>query len=284
MAEAYVFGTVAADIVLRVPALPQPGEHIGGTLHGWRTGGSSANLACGLASAGHHVYLVGPIGSDQIAGAIIAELEQHHVHSGQLVRQPAPTPRTLIFIDDTGERAMVVLTSPGDTPPLVLSAPPGLSDADLIYVESYQKHPPALTARASASALIAVPPPDDLAPAGPADIVVGSTAQLPADWISSPYKHARAHFGDRLRWIVLTEGPHGATAYSAGRSLVVPARPARQVDATGAGDAFAAGLLHGLLAGEPIENAMNRAMTWGAAAVRYHSSIPPDYHEIFDYS
>ena len=73
MAEVYVFGSVAVDLILHVPALPQPGGHIGGTLHGWRTGGSAANLACGLASAGHHVHLVGPLGDDPIADSVVAE-------------------------------------------------------------------------------------------------------------------------------------------------------------------------------------------------------------------
>jgi sugar/nucleoside kinase (ribokinase family) len=281
MAEVYVFGTPAVDILLHVPALPTAGGHIGGTLHGWRTGGSAANLACGLASAGHRVHLVGPIGDDPIADSVIADLREKGVHTGHMVRQPAPTPRTLIFIDGTGERAMVGLASPTPPPPFQPPALPGLSEADLVYVESYQRFPPALASPA-AGALVAVPPPDHLAPAGPAHVVVGSTAQLPAGWASAPYRHARARFGARLRWVVLTDGPRGATAYAADRSVLVPARPARQLDATGAGDAFAAGLLHSLLAGEPIDTALACAATWGAAAVERRSSIPPAFHEVFD--
>jgi sulfofructose kinase len=281
MAEVYVFGAVAVDILLRVPELPRPGGHINGTPHGWRTGGSAANLACGLASAGHHVHLVGPIGDDPIADAVVADLREHGVHTGHLVRRPAATPRTLIFIDDTGERAMVGFTSTENPPPFEPPVLPGLAAADLVYLESYQKYPPTVVS-AAASALVVCPPPDDLRPAGPAHLVVGSTAQLPAAWASSPYQHARAHFGEQLCWVVLTEGPRGATAYSREQSITVPARPARQLDATGAGDAFAAGLLHSLLAGEPIEKALACAATWGAAAVERRSSIPPAFHDVFD--
>jgi sugar/nucleoside kinase (ribokinase family) len=281
MAEVYVFGTVAVDVILHVPALPQPGGHIGGTLHGWRTGGSAANLACGLASAGYHVHLVGPVGDDAIADTVLADLHQHGVHTDHLLRRPAATPRTLILIDGTGERSIVGLVPPADPSPFELPALPGISDADLIYVESYQKYPPTLATLAP-SALIVVPPPDNLAPAGPAHLVVGSTAQLPAQWAAAPYDRARAHFGDGLRWTVLTDGPRGATAYGAEKSVTAPARPARQLDATGAGDAFAAGLLHSLLAGDPIETAMASAVTWGAAAVERRSSIPPAFHEVFD--
>jgi sugar/nucleoside kinase (ribokinase family) len=281
MAEVYVFGTVAVDILLHVPALPRPGGHTGGTLHGWRTGGSAANLACALASAGHYVHLVGSIGDDPIAEALLSDLKQHGVHIRHLVRQPVATPRTLIFIDSTGERAMLSLNPPDQPPPLRLPELPELADADLIYVESYHKYPPTLATQAP-SALVAVPPPDDLASTGRAHLVIGSTAQLPTPWTASPYHRAREHFGAQLRWVVLTDGPRGATAHGADQSVTIPARPAQQLDATGAGDAFAAGLLHSLLAGEQIETAMSHGTTWGAAAVERRSSIPPAFHDVFD--
>jgi sugar/nucleoside kinase (ribokinase family) len=281
MPEIYVFGTAAADILLRIPELPQPGGHTQASLHGWRPGGSAANLACALASAGHHVHLIGPIGNDPVADAIIAELEQRNVCTEYLIRQPAATPRTLILIDRTGERSMVGLDSPTDRPLIELPIPPRLTHADLIYVESYHKYPATL-ADAAPAALVVVPPPDDLTAAGPAHVVVGSAGQLPSRWAEAPFDRARAHVGDQLRWIVLTNGPQGATAYSADRTITAAAEPARQLDATGAGDAFAAGLLHSLLAGEPIDNAMHCAATWGAAAVEHHASIPPAFHEVFD--
>ena len=64
MAEVVVFGVVAADIVLRVQRIPGPGDHVNAEALGWRIGGSSANVACGLSMAGHHVRLVGPVGTD----------------------------------------------------------------------------------------------------------------------------------------------------------------------------------------------------------------------------
>jgi fructokinase len=51
----------------------------------------------------------------------------------------------------------------------------------------------------------------------------------------------------RARWVV-TRGGDGASVYLRGGELRVPALRARCVDATGAGDAFLAGLLGALLA------------------------------------
>jgi hypothetical protein len=76
MAEVVVFGVVAADIVLRVQRIPDPGDHVNAEALGWRIGGSSANVACGLSTAGHHVRLVGPVGTDPMGDNLRAELEQ----------------------------------------------------------------------------------------------------------------------------------------------------------------------------------------------------------------
>jgi sugar/nucleoside kinase (ribokinase family) len=75
----------------------------------------------------------------------------------------------------------------------------------------------------------------------------------------------------------VTRGSRGADAYGADGSCHVPARPARQVDATGAGDAFAAGLIAGLLAQQGIEEAMELGAALGAAAVEVLQSVPPDW-------
>jgi sugar/nucleoside kinase (ribokinase family) len=49
------------------------------------------------------------------------------------------------------------------------------------------------------------------------------------------------------------------------------------VDATGAGDAFAAGLIATLLTGHDIQDAMERGAAQGAAAVEVLQSVPPDW-------
>jgi sugar/nucleoside kinase (ribokinase family) len=94
MAEVVVFGVVAADVVLRVQHIPVPGDHVNAEALGWRIGGSSANVACGLSSAGHHVRLVGPVGRDSMGEHLLAELEQHGVDTEYTFRVDAASPRT----------------------------------------------------------------------------------------------------------------------------------------------------------------------------------------------
>jgi len=57
-----MFGVVTADVILRVQRIPAPGDQVNAKTLGRRIGASSANVACGLSTAGHHVGLVSPIG------------------------------------------------------------------------------------------------------------------------------------------------------------------------------------------------------------------------------
>jgi sugar/nucleoside kinase (ribokinase family) len=95
--------------------------------------------------------------------------------------------------------------------------------------------------------------------------------------LPSPFETARRVAGSRLRWVVVTRGRGGADAYGPEGSFHVAARPAEQVDATGAGDAFAAGLISGLLAQDGIVDAMELGTARGAAAVEVLQSVPPDW-------
>ena len=52
-----------------------------------------------------------------------------------------------------------------------------------------------------------------------------------------------------VRLAAVTVGPEGAWVIEDGARTLVPTAPARVVDATGAGDMFAAGFLHGLAQG-----------------------------------
>jgi len=75
----------------------------------------------------------------------------------------------------------------------------------------------------------------------------------------------------------VTRGRRGADAYGPDGEWHVAARPAKQVDATGAGDAFAAALISGLLAGHGIREAMELGAVQGAAAVEMLQSVPPGW-------
>src|SRR6201982_362954 len=281
MAEVVVFGVVAADVILRVPRIPAPGDHVNAEALGWRIGGSSANVACGLSMAGHHVRLVGPVGTDPMGDNLRAELEQYGVDTGYTFRADAASPLTLILLDDTGERTIIAVDSGPGPSSFLPTRRPNLKSVDCVYVEGYTRYP-AGTAAAAESALLVTSPPVPGATTWPASIVVGSETQYNDAASAGMFEAVRAVAGERLKWVVVTRGRQGADAYAASSELHVDAVPADQIDATGAGDAFTVGLLHGLLQGDDMATALQLGAAWGAATVAQLRSIPVPWEKLAD--
>jgi sulfofructose kinase len=279
MAEVVVFGVVAADVVLRVPRIPASGDQVNAEALGWRIGGSSANVACGLSTAGHHVRLAGPVGTDAMGSNLLAELERCGVDTEYCFRTNAASPRTLILLDDTGERTIIAVDSGAGPSSFLPVRGPDLRSADCVYVEGYTRYPTG-TAAAAESALLATSPPVPGATTWPATIVVGSETQYHDVSSTGVFEAVRSVSGQRLTWVVVTRGREGADAYAAAGEVHVDAVAADQVDATGAGDAFTVGLLHGLLQGDDMVTALHAGAVWGGATVAQLRSIPVPWEEL----
>lgn len=279
MAEIVVFGVVAADVVLRVQRIPAPGDHINAEALGWRIGGSSANVACGLSMAGHHVRLVGPVGRDSMGDNLLAELERCGVDTEYSFRADAASPRTLILLDDTGERTIIAMDSGAGPSSFLPVRGPDLRSADCVYIESYTRYP-ADTAAAAELALVVTSPPVPGAATWPTTIMVGSETQYSDVTSAGMFEAVRSVSGERLKWVVVTRGAAGADAYAASSEMHVDAVAVNQVDATGAGDAFTVGLLHGLLQRDDMLTAMRLGAAWGAATVARLRSIPVPWEEL----
>jgi site-specific DNA-methyltransferase (adenine-specific) len=279
VAEVVVFGVVAADVVLRVPRIPAPGDQVNAEALGWRIGGSSANVACGLSTAGHHVRLVGPVGTDAVGDHLLTELEHYGVDTGYCFRADAASPRTLILIDDTGERTIIAVDSGAEPSSFLPERGPDLRSADCVYIEGYTRYPTG-TAAGAESALLVTSPPVPGATTWPATVVIGSETQYSDVTPAGMFEAVRSVSGERLKWVVVTRGRKGADAYAASSDVHVDAVAADQIDATGAGDAFTVGLLHGLLQGDDMVTALQAGAAWGAATVAQLRSIPVPWEEL----
>jgi sugar/nucleoside kinase (ribokinase family) len=86
---------------------------------------------------------------------------------------------------------------------------------------------------------------------------------------------------DRFSRIVITEGAAGATEYSPGTQIHLPAKPVEVVDATGAGDAFLAGYLTAMtLNKESAEERLELGIAWAAKTIQLESSVPPAFETL----
>ena len=96
---------------------------------------------------------------------------------------------------------------------------------------------------------------------------------------SSPVEQLRAlceRFG--LRLAALTQGPKGSVLVSAGGVWHSPAPKTRVVDTVGAGDAFSAALLVGVLAGQSMAAVNQRANGVAAYVCSQPGATPPLHH------
>jgi sugar/nucleoside kinase (ribokinase family) len=177
-----------------------------------------------------------------------------------------------VFVDPLGERTIVNLgrCEEADPPERLRDLP-----ADAVFVRSRRDDLGPLLAEAAERSLVVahVPPVDPRA--RPAQIIVASRADLGSSATADPWALGQAVAGERLRWFVLTAGPAGARAISRDDLIEAPAERVGTIDTTGAGDAFAAGLVHALVSGHAMREAIAIAVKFGTEATLWPTSALP---------
>lgn len=104
-----VVGSVNADLLIRVPRLPGPGETLLARSIEVRPGGKGANQAVAAALLGAPVAIVGAVGNDEHAVAARRGLERSGVDLAGLERLDGPTGLAIVQVDDAGENSIVVV-------------------------------------------------------------------------------------------------------------------------------------------------------------------------------
>ena len=272
MARIAVVGSVARDDVVKLDEPLRKGAHIGGTWRGPRLGGGAACTGVPLAYAGHQVAVVASIGRDDVGGQVMKELCTTGVDTSQVVLLDQPSTRSIILVNGGGERTVVnVMRTHEPSPPARLL----VLGAECVYVRSRRGDLAQLLHEQAATALVVAHVPPAEVGARPAHILIASADDVGRDVLDDPLAAGYRIAGDLLQWFVLTEGAGGVTAYSDDQILRVAARKITPVDTTGAGDSFAAGLVHALVNGAGMADALQTGVNWGGEATLWESSILP---------
>jgi sugar/nucleoside kinase (ribokinase family) len=270
------------DVVARLsgPLAPGSDAHAVIRFHG---GGSAANTAAWLAEAGAEPLLVGRVGDDERGTTMRDELRADGVEAVLAVDPELPTGTCIVLVGPDGERTMAPDAGANDA----------LSDSDLsddllaqaghLHVAGYAllrsgSRPAAREAisRAlergigvsvdpSSAALLS---PDFLDHAEGAGLLLPNVEEARAlSGERDPERAARvlaARFGE----VVVTLGADGALWTDGGEVLRCEAVPVEAlVDSTGAGDAFAAGLLAARMGGADPAEALAAGAALAAQAV-----------------
>ena len=272
MARILVVGSVARDEVVRLQEPLRAGSHLEANPFCPRLGGGGANVAIPLAHAGHRVHLLAPIGNDATGEELLEELAAEGVDPAALARVPGPSTRSLVLLEPNGDRTVVNLQRCREAAP-----PERLRTlaADAIYVRSRASDLTALLEETVQRSLVVAQLPPCAPGSRPAQVLIASESDLSGTLLTDPWALGQRVAGSRLQWMVVTRGAKGAEAFSQREQLSVSAAPATVVDTTGAGDAFAAGLLHALLSGTSMRDALENGARWGAAAVGSEGSFLP---------
>jgi len=264
VARIVVVGSVAQDEVVALREPLRVGGHLDGEHRTLRLGGGGANTAIPLCHAGHQVRLVAPVGADGVAEWLLAELQSTGIDTSAIVRSPGESTRSLVLVDPGGERTIVNLHRCGEAGAFRRL---GSLVADAVYVRRREPDLAEPMAALAGRSLVVAHVPPLASGSRPAHVLVGSESDLPPGFLADPWTSGREIAGESLRLVVITHGARGAAAVSASGRLSAGAPKVRVVDSTGAGDVFAAGLVHALVLGRPTSKALETAVAWGASAV-----------------
>ncbi|SQD76725.1 PfkB family carbohydrate kinase [Moritella yayanosii] len=242
--------------------------------NGRRLGGGGANTGLGLIYAGHKVALVSQVGNDKTADWLLAEASIQGLDCSLLQRNDLDTPELLLVMTPDGERTIIRPQRPIFT----LGPAPDFSQWQVLYINSSAVGCELWAQAALAHTLVIAQLAKDCRPR-PCHVLISSKSDIKNHGIDVNNSDELWQYGQQiashsLRYFIITDGDQGAVAYSEKGSVSVSSIAAQVIDTTGAGDAFASGLIDGLLAKQEIAQAMKTGAEWAAIAVATASSIP----------
>lgn len=106
-----VIGSLNADLVVKSPRFPQPGETISGDDLQIIPGGKGANQAVAAAKLGAQVAMIGRVGSDSFASFLVENLNANQVDTSHVLKTDSATGTAIIVVDAHGQNSIVL--SPG---------------------------------------------------------------------------------------------------------------------------------------------------------------------------
>ena len=273
--DVFCYGELGVDNIVRVPHLPTPELAAFPTADGYHIGGAAANTAVWLAQWGVPVRLAGnAIGQDEYGERLWDWLGRYPTLDVRAIERRADvvTPFCRILVTPDAERSILVYWYPR-TPKMGLTVDM-LGEARYLALDLYggeERIAAARTARQAGAQTVV----SDVIwldhPVLPlTDIVINSAAYIRETFPNvDVLEHARKVQDVNRGISIVTDGPRPAHVLDPDGALT-SIQPPRvdAVDATGAGDAFRAGLIYGLLQGWSLRKSAVWAVAAGALKVQ----------------
>lgn len=284
MPDIAVIGGANIDIKAKVNAPNRLGTSNPGVVT-TTAGGVGRNIAHNLARLGANVALVSVVGRDAHGDAVLAETQRAGVDVSRVVRSGVATGSYVALLDHDGE----MISALSDmrcidmlTPDRIAAQRSVLEEAKLVVADCNlpQDTLDTLVAIAGSKLVIepvSVPKSRKLIEAlrkGHVFLASPNFDQIDQMTGTRDIDNAfRFMHGKGLANVVIHAGPEGAFVSDGSDIEHAEAMPPPQiVDVTGAGDAAVAGLVYGLLKGEPLAVAAARGQRLAGQVIASHSS------------
>ncbi len=273
VARVIVVGSVNVDLVVVGAELPTPGATVTGGRFSRTHGGKGGNQAAAAARLGAETVIVGAVGDDEYGVDARAALEHVGVDCRHLARTGSATGIALVMVDAAGENLISV--APGANRDLQIGPVAGIVASETergdVMLLGLEIPMPVAVAAARAGAAAGARVVLDPAPFRPLSGALLQTCHVvtPNEGEATSAGGAEALLAAGADAVVVTLGDRGATLHTLGADpLHRPPHPVDAVDATGAGDAFAAALAVELARGCALADAVSVANAAGALATR----------------
>ncbi len=286
MSRVVVVGSLNADLTVRVPRFPGPGETLAGGDLVTASGGKGANQAVAAATLGADVVLVGAVGDDDHGAFLLAQVEGPGVDVSGVGRDRAhATGTAMIVVDGAGENTIII--SPGANGALATAAVEraGLAGGDVLCL-CLEVPTTVVLAAARAAHGVGAQVVLNLSPTAevPEELLeltdvllvnAGEAAELVG---TGSWETTRDRLAERgVSATVVTLGGDGSVVLEPAGVTTVPAESVEVVDTTGCGDAFTGAVAARLVAGDTLVDAArfaSRASGLAATGGGAQSSYP----------
>jgi len=281
-------GILVADIfVPPVVRLPEAGELVSTEDFLVQPGGCAANTAIVLGRLGVPATVVGRVGDDLFGELVERYLGDRGIDTSGVLRTPGEGTSKTVALSVVGDdrRFFHTFGANGSLTAADISDA-ALEEAEVVYVGGYLVLPALRQgelaerlrhAREHGTKIVL----DVVVPTDREDLSLDDVRELLplADYFlpnedearsltdaAEPREQAERILQAGARTVVIKRGANGAFVRSGDGELELSAPPIEAIEPSGAGDAFAAGLVVGLLEGWPLERCVRYASVLGASA------------------
>jgi sugar/nucleoside kinase (ribokinase family) len=268
------------------------------------SGGSAANTIAGIAALGGRTGFMAKVRDDQLGSIFAHDLKAQGTDfaTNQAASDHAnETGRCLILVTPDGERSMNTYLGVSSELAAHDLDDAMLADTDWVYLEGYLFDSPANQA-AFVSAVVATKAAGgkvSLTLSDPfcverhrdafrelvkehVDLLFCNEHEIQALYLTDTLDEAMYIAASEVEIVACTASEKGAYILNGGEKIHAPATATKVVDATGAGDLFAAGFMHGLTGGSDLMTCGTMGCVAAAEAISHMGARPEaDLKELF---